>query len=90
MNDQITKEAQATKLDPEELSKVAGGYVYGSGEDRSKPWEVINDYDGSVLARFATKEEAVQAAQIYGQKELEISSNDLNMIRVLYSLSQNS
>ena len=65
MNEEIKKEAQDVELNLEELGEVAGGYIFGRGDDRNRPWEVIN-LDGSVVERFATKEEAINLANIIG------------------------
>ena len=80
MNEEIKKEAQDIELNLEELGEVAGGYIFGRGDDRNRPWEVIN-LDGSVVERFATKEEAINLANIIGLGVKELSYKELEEIR---------
>ena len=52
----------AQLIDSGELEKVAGGYIYYAGRTAavpSKPWEVIDDGDGKVIGRYATRDEAL-------------------------------
>ncbi len=50
------------KLSDDELMDVSGGLLFNStGLSESvpeKPWEYLNDYDGSIIARFQSKNEA--------------------------------
>lgn len=58
------------KLNAEELGNVSGGFVFNaqniSGADPANPWEVIDNKNGNVLARFPSKQQAVAKAQSYG------------------------
>lgn len=87
MSEEIKKEAQDTELNLEELGEVAGGYIFGGGTVRDRPWEVISDFDGSVIARFATKEEAVNAAKSYGMNVKQISYSALCTLRAYSELN---
>ena len=80
MSEEIKKEVQDVELNLEELGEVAGGYIFGRGDDRNRPWEVIN-LDGSVVERFATKEEAINLANIIGLEVKELSYRELEEIR---------
>ena len=82
MSEEIKKEAQDVELNLEELGEVAGGYIFGRGDDRNRPWEVIN-LDGSVVERFATKEEAVEFARMLGIKEKELTWAEIKELRRL-------
>lgn len=63
-------------VEPEELEKVTGGYIFnvepGYAGVESKRWEVIDDSDGKVLGRYATKKEALKMSKIKGQSSKEI------------------
>ena len=58
-----------TKLSNEELLNVSGGMIYnaaGTSEaDPDKPWETIHNANGTVLGRYATRDEACFAAKQY-------------------------
>lgn len=58
------------KIDLNELENVSGGLIFNasniSGADPAKPWEVIDNKNGNVLARFASKNEAIANASQYG------------------------
>ncbi len=74
------------KLDENSLDGAAGGYVFSAGEwagVKDKPYEVIDDRDGSVLGRYSTKKEAIQMAKRKFQSQKEIGSWE-----ELYSLRQ--
>ncbi|MBQ2671462.1 MAG: hypothetical protein IJG00_01445 [Clostridia bacterium] len=53
---------KAEKLERSEEEKVSGGYVH-ERPGASFPFVVVNDYDGSVIGRYKTKEEAEAAAK---------------------------
>ena len=53
---------KAEKLERSEEEKVSGGYVH-ERPGASFPFVVVNDYDGSVIERYKTKEEAEAAAK---------------------------
>ena len=52
------------EMTDEELRSLSGGVIFNasgiSGSDPLCPWELIDNYNGNVLARFRTKEEAIQ------------------------------
>ena len=53
-----------------DLENVSGGLIFNAsniaGADPTHPWEVIDNKNGTVLARFQTRDQAVAAAQQYG------------------------
>ena len=81
MNEEIKKEAQDVELNLEELGEVAGGYIFGRGDDRNRPWEVISDVDGRVIGRFAAKEDAVKFARNLGIEEKELTWEEIIELR---------
>lgn len=56
---------KAEKLERSEEEKVSGGYVH-ERHGAPFPFVVVNDYDGSVLGRYKTKEEAEASAKNWG------------------------
>lgn len=56
---------EAEKLERSEEEKVSGGYVH-ERPGAPFPFVVVNDYDGSVLGRYKTKEEAEASAKNWG------------------------
>lgn len=58
------------KINAADLENVTGGFVFDakniSGSDPANPWEVIDNKNGNVLARFPSKQQAVAQAQSYG------------------------
>ena len=56
---------KAEKLEKTEEEKVSGGYVH-ERPGASFPFVVVNDYDGSVIGRYKTKEEAEASAKNWG------------------------
>ena len=56
---------KAEKLEKTEVEKVSGGYVH-ERPGAPFPFVVVNDYDGSVLGRYKTKEEAEASAKNWG------------------------
>ena len=81
MSEEIKKEAQDVELNLEELGEVAGGYIFGGGDDRNRPWEVISDVDGRVIGRFAAKEDAVKFARNLGIEEKELTWEEIIELR---------
>ena len=63
----------------EELDKVAGGVIFNAsniyGADPSNPWEVLDNSNGNVIARFNNKNDAVACAKSFG-------SNPMNALEV--------
>jgi len=49
--------------------------------DESKPWEVVDDADGHVVGRYATKEEALEMAKSKAQSSKEITKDELMNFR---------
>ena len=51
-------------LTDEELHNISGGVIFNAtgiiGADPYNPWELIDNYNGNVLARFKTREDAIQ------------------------------
>ena len=58
------------KISDEELDNISGGMIFfsqGSPDyDPYLPWEVINNNNGAVLAKFSTRGEAVEYAKRFG------------------------
>ena len=81
MREEIKKEVQDVELTLEELGEVAGGYIFGRGDDRNRPWEVISDVDGRVIGRFAAKEDAVKFARNLGIEEKELTWEEIIELR---------
>lgn len=86
MSEEIKKEAQDAELSLKELGEITGGYIFCCNDNGIMQWQLINDSDGSVMARFATRDEAVYAAKMYGIKEKEISLAGLNLLRNMSKL----
>lgn len=70
-----------------ELGNVSGGLIFNasniSGSDPARPWEVIDNKNGNVLARFATRDQAVAAAQQYGGNPYNAMETDWNGVCAL-------
>ncbi len=47
------------------------------------PWEVVDDADGHILGRYATKEEAEKMAGVKNQSTSEISTDLLSKLRMM-------
>ena len=74
-------------LNEEELRKVNGALIFNAtyiiGSDPARPWEVIDNYNGNVLARFATQAEAVANAAQYGPNPYNTMEVDWNTVQNL-------
>ncbi len=73
----IVMENEIQKLiESEELEKVTGGYVFhvapGCAGVETKRWEVVDDGNGEVLGRYATRNEALEMSKLKGQSSKEI------------------
>ncbi len=75
-------------LNHENEEEVSGGYIYKCNNHPDFQWEVISDVTGNVLGRFASRGEAVAAANKYnaemvaqygeeGAKPYKISTNHI-------------
>lgn len=77
------------KLDGNKLDGAAGGYIFNAKDGagvREKPFEVIDDKDGSVLGRYKSKKEACKMAKAKSQSQEEIRSwDELNRLRKVQS-----
>ena len=53
-----------TLMTDEELRSLSGGVIFNAsgiiGADPYNPWELIDNYNGNVIARFRTKEDAIR------------------------------
>ena len=60
------------KIDENERDKVSGGLIFNAsniiGSDYDRPFEVLDDVTGDVVARGRTYDEAVSYAKILGKK----------------------
>ena len=78
-----------SKLNDSELGKVSGGFIFNasniSGSDPANPWEVIDNKNGNVLARFnneqAAKDYVTKTYGSYAYNTMEINWNDLVALR---------
>ena len=69
------------KLSEEDLKEVNGGYLFLQGNDRNKPFEVIDDNNGAVLAKFSTYDDAKADAIKRGMDWTIIYWDELNRLR---------
>ena len=65
------------KLNPEELDKVSGGYIF----DADEGWEVIDDNTGEVIAGGLSEDEAVDLCFKLGIDYDEIDWDALKELR---------
>ena len=65
------------RLNPEELDKVSGGYLF----DADEGWEVIDDRTGDVIAGGLSEDEAVNLCFKLGIDYDEIDWDELNDLR---------
>ncbi len=75
------------EINIEELRNTTGGLIFNAtyiiGSDPANPWEVIDNYNGNVLARFPTREQAVANAAQYGQNPYNTMEIDWNTVQNL-------
>lgn len=75
------------KINDQEIGEVSGGLIFNasniSGADPTKPWEVIDNKNGNVLARFATRDQAVANASQYGANPYNAMEVDWNAVTKL-------
>ena len=61
MNKEMKK---GVALNDEQMEMATGGMLFNAsgiiGSDPNNPWEVIDNYNGNVLARFNNKDDAVR------------------------------
>ena len=77
------------KMNESDLGNVTGGLIFNaqniSGSDPANPWEVIDNKNGNVLARFnneqAAKDYVTRNFGTYAYNTMEISWNDLCALR---------
>ncbi len=64
------------KMNDSDLGNVTGGLIFNasniSGSDPLRPWEVIDNKNGNVLDRFATRAEAEARARQFGSNEYNV------------------
>ena len=53
-------------LNTDELKEVSGGTIFAHGADKEYPWEIISDFNGNVLGKYRTREDAEEAAKKMG------------------------
>lgn len=60
----MSTEKKDRLLTDEELRNLSGGVVFNAtniiGADPDNPWELIDNYNGNVIARFKSKDDAIQ------------------------------
>ena len=77
------------KINDSNLENVSGGLIFNasniSGSDPANPWEVIDNKNGNVLARFnneqAAKDYVTRTYGSYAYNTMEINWNDLVALR---------
>lgn len=76
------------KLDDDALENVSGGYLFYAGQisgaDPNKPWEVIDNHNGSVIDRFSNRSDAERRARDFGSEPantMEINWTQLQQLR---------
>ena len=77
------------KLNDSNLENVSGGLIFNAqniaGSDPNNPWEVVDNKNGNVLARFnneqAAKDYVTRTYGTYAYNTMEISWNDLVALR---------
>ena len=71
------------ELSQEALEQVNGGYVFCPDEmNRPMEWEVISDFDGSVLERVhGWREDAQARAKQLGMSKKQLNWTQLNCLR---------
>lgn len=71
-------------MNDEALDNVTGGLIFNasniSGSDPNRPWEVIDNKNGNVLARFASKDDAIANAKQYGGNPYNVMETDWNTV----------
>ena len=72
------------QINEQQLNNVNGGLIFNasniSGSDSTKPWEVLDNKNGNVLARFATEGEALANAASYGTNPYNTMETDWNSV----------
>ncbi len=75
------------KINLEELQNASGGLIFNasniSGSDPTRPWEVIDNKNGNVLARFSSRDQAVANAAQYGGNPYNAMEVDWNAVQSL-------
>lgn len=69
------------KINKDDENKIAGGLTYSHGNDRNKPYEVIDDVSGEVVLRCRSKSEAKNYAKLHNYGTTEIDWNNLKKLR---------
>lgn len=76
------------KLNDNDLENVSGGLLFYAGDvdgsKKGKPWEVIDNYNGNVVRRFADYDEAYDYARSFGgdpENVREIKWGELDWLR---------
>lgn len=73
------------KLDANGLDEITGGvlfYAKGiSGSDDNNPWEVLDDKDGHVVARFPTELAARSALGALNENQVELKWDQVLQLR---------
>ena len=73
------------KLTDDAMEQVNGGVIFNAtniiGADRNHPWEVLDDKNGNKIAAYATRDEALWAAGVYGQNAVELNWDQVLQLR---------
>ena len=72
------------EIDASELENVSGGYIYntqGKSGLPDKPWEVLDDGDGTVVGRYKTKDEAIESATTKRQSRKQLNHKEASELK---------
>lgn len=79
------KNVNAERIDDSNLENVSGGVIFNSsgiiGADKNNPWEVLDDRNGNVIGRYATRDDAIANAGKSGQNHMEVNWDQVQQLR---------
>ncbi len=85
--DKTMNEEKNFEVNDEMLEGASGGVIFDAsqvtGSDPNNPWEVLDDTNGSVLGRFATKTDAAKFAAQNGKNHMTVSWDQVQELRGL-------
>ena len=72
-------------INPDKLDDISGGVIFNAtgivGSDANNPWEVLDDKDGHVVARFSTEWAARSAVGGLNENYMEVNWNQVQQLR---------
>ena len=73
------------KIDDGVLEGISGGVLFDAqdiaGSDPNNPWEVLDDKDGHVVARFPSKFAALTAVGGLNENHMEVNWDQVKQLR---------